>query len=429
MTKIKKKSGKSGHNKTAKQNGRMSWIIKGITGAFLIYILLSIVFSFKSSITTSIALKGTVVENFKADGYIFREQSVINAPVSGYLECCSEEGERVNEGQDVGYIYTGEFNSDTLDEIRRLNDEIAKLENSLTDSKTYANNSVLIEQKIGNIARELSDLRAKNDMSITAEYKEDIDILVGRKYAMESGGTVDAEATLADLKKQLQNIENGTAGEKMAIHATASGVFSSKIDGLEDELAFGALEGITPSYLEGLKDDEIKRGETVIQDEAVCKIVDNYEWYFAANIDAKNAENIQVGQELKLRFFDLSDTVVEGTVKNISGEENGKVTIVIYTNRFVEDIYSTSKASVELITTSAEGIKIPVESLRVKDGQTGVYVLRLDVARFVPVDVKYKNADWAIVSAVVDTTYDYRLQIYDEVIVEAKNLEDGKVVR
>lgn len=429
MTKIMRKSKKSANKNNPTKNQKSALVIKAIAGILLVYILLSIIFSFRSSVTTTVALKGEVTENFECEGYVFREQKVMTAPVAGYLECYAQEGERVNEGQNVGYIYTGEFTPETLEEIRKLNYEIAKIENSLTDSKTYANNTVMIEQKIGDYARNLSDLRVKRDMSITAKYKEDIDVLTGRKHAMETGNVENSEAAVEELRKKIQDIENGTIGEKMGIHASASGVFSSKIDGLEDELLLSALDGIVPGYLDGLNTEKMKHGETVMQDEAVCKIVDNYEWYFAANVDKKIAENLDVGQNLKMRFFDLSDTVVEGKIKNISSEESGKVTVVVYSDKYVDDIYSTSKAVVEFITTSAEGIKLPVESLRVKDGQTGVYVLRLDVARFVPVDVYYKNDEWAIVSAVTDTSYDYRLQIYDEVIVESKNLEDGKVVR
>ncbi len=429
MAKILGKSKKSGTKHKTSKNQKAMWIIKGIAGILLLYILLSVVFSFRTNITTTVALKGKVVENFEAEGYVFREQMVITAPVDGYLECYSQEGDRVNEGQNVGYIYTGEFTSEKLEEIRKLNHEISKIENSLTDSKTYANNSIMIDQKIGTSSRAMSDQRSKKDMGITAAYKEDIDVLTGRKHAMESGNTQDAEATLESLRGQIQEIENGTVGEKMGIRATASGVFSSKIDGLEEELLPGAVDGIMPSYIDSLSEEKVKHGETVMRDEPVCKIVDNYEWRFAANVDKKTGENLQVGQTLKMKFFDLSDTIVEGKVQSISAEENGKVTVVIYSDKYVEDIYSTSKAVVEFITTSAEGIKLPVESLRVKDGQTGVYVLRLDVARFVPVDVYYKNDQWAVVKAVTDASYNYRLQIYDEVIVEAKNLEDGKVVR
>ncbi|MBO5364521.1 MAG: hypothetical protein J6A56_03545, partial [Clostridia bacterium] len=90
--------------------------------------------------------------------------------------------------------------------------------------------------------------------------------------------------------------------------------------------------------------------------------------------------------------------------------------------------YGISRASAEVITVSAEGIKVPVESLHVKDGAPGVYVLRLGVAQFVPVRLHYRNENWAIISAVQSGDAPY-LKIYDEVVVEAKNLESGKVVR
>ena len=154
-------SRKSGNKHKISKNQKSMWIIKGIAGILLLYILLSVVFSFKTNITTTDALKGKVVENFEAEGYVFREQTIITAPVDGYLECYSQEGDRVNEGQNVGYIYTGEFTSEKLDEIRKLNHEISKIENSLTDSKTYANNSIMIDQKIGTSSRAMSDQRLK----------------------------------------------------------------------------------------------------------------------------------------------------------------------------------------------------------------------------------------------------------------------------
>ena len=46
-----------------------------------------------------------------------------------------------------------------------------------------------------------------------------------------------------------------------------------------------------------------------------------------------------------------------------------------------------------------------------------------------PVNVKYKNSEWAIVSAVDSQNGDGRLRIYDEVIVNYKTLEEGKIVR
>lgn len=412
-----------------KGKSKKNMLIKAVVMAFLLYVLLSVIAGISNNMTTATALKGSVEEEISASGYIFRNQTVIKAPVSGYLECFTEEGERVNGSQDIGYIYVGEYESKDIDKIRELNEKIVRLEKNIADLGSYAKNTVMAEQRISSTVRELSDKRQKYDMSITAEYKEELDSYSSRKYSMENQKETNPEEELNKLKSELHQLENTTNGEKVAIHSTGEGVFSSKIDGLEDKLTFEVIEGVTPSYLSGLKENDTQRGETVAENEAFCKIVDNYEWYFVATVDSSLAENFVVGNNIKIRFYNLSDNEIVGTIKKVSKEENGKVAVAIYTNRYVEGIYSESYVDAEFIMVSQEGIKLPVESLRVKDGQPGVYVLRLDVARFVPINVKYKNDKWAIVSPVTDLNLEYKLQMYDEVIVEAKNLEDGKVVR
>lgn len=415
---------KSAKRKKQKKN----WLIKGIGAVIFLYLLLSVIFSFHSGVSTTIALKGSIEEEVRTDGYVFREQYLINAPVEGYLEARVSEGDRVNAGQIVGYLYTGAYDAQRSQKIRKLSDRIARLE-SIAAENIYAGNGVMVEQKIAATVRDLSDLRQAHNMRNTAEQKEVLNILIEKKNAMNAGGSIDTENQLTELKQQLYELEIGTGGSKHALVAPDSGIFCSKIDGMEDELSLKKIENLTPSYLWELDKIRLERKETVVVDEPVCKVVDNYGWYFVANLDAQTADGLQVGQRITMRFFDLSDSEIYGTIHTISQEEKGKVAISVYTNRYVEEIYVSSRVAAELVITRTEGIKLPVKSIHVKDGQTGVYVLRLDVARFVPVMIRYKNDDWVIVSAATDVSSDYKLQIYDEVVVEAKNLEDGKVVR
>ena len=411
-----------------REKHKRSWMIKIMVAAAVVYLVFAILFSFRSGVTTTIAQKGSIEEEIVADGYVFRDQRVMNAPVSGYLECWADEGERVTEGQAVGCIYTGQYDPERSQKILELKDRILRLESGVAAS-TYSGNSVMAEQKIAAAARDLSDLRMEHDIGNLSDNKENINLLIERKRAIEAGGKLDNESILSSLKGQLQELESSEEGGRTELLAAGAGVFYSRIDGMEDRLSFGALENISVSYLEELNKIPLERSETVVQNEPVCKVVNNYGWYFAANIAAKDAQRLQVGQSIRLRFFDLSDTTVYGTVRTLSPEEDGKVAVTVYTNRYVEGIYAASRTSAELVLVSSEGIKVPVQSLHVEDGQTGVYVLRLGVAQFVPVNVRYKNGDWAIISAVTDTDSEYMLQIYDEVIVEAKNLKSGKVVR
>ena len=59
--------------------------------------------------------------------------------------------------------------------------------------------------------------------------------------------------------------------------------------------------------------------------------------------------------------------------------------------------------------------------------EKGVYVVRSDMARFVPVNIKYNSKDWAIAAETIEG--DETLKLYDELIVNGKDLYDGKDVR
>lgn len=403
--------------------------VKCLAAAVLIYLALSIIFGMHSGVTTVIALNGTVKESVVADGYVFRSQSVINSPASGYMECRVSDGERVSKGEVVGYIYTGEYDAERASEMQSINERIEYLENSSAAASTYAGNSVLVEQKIASAARKLSDASKERSFKDMPERLNELNLLIERKSVMESGNTVEREEAVTQLKNRLSELESASSGARIAVTAETGGVFTAKIDGLESELTVENAFNITPSYLKELDSRQILRNDSVTEGQPMCKTVDNYEWYFGTVMDYEDAKDLKVGQRVEMNFYDSSSSSVYGNIERISEEEKGKVAVTVYANRYIEGIYASSRASAEITTTGAEGIKLPVKSLHVNDGRTGVYVLRLGVARFVPVNIRYKNEEWAIVSSAAESGDEYRLQIYDEVIVNAKNLDDGKVVR
>ena len=67
-----------------------------------------------------------------------------------------------------------------------------------------------------------------------------------------------------------------------------------------------------------------------------------------------------------------------------------------------------------------------MRALRTKDDVTGVYVRRDDVPKFIPITVLYNTQDVAIIQSVNEDT---PLRLYDEVIVNAGQIEEGKLLR
>lgn len=405
---------------------------------FCVYLAAACFVGLRSNLSTTVAMKGSVQEDTRVSGYVFRTQNVINAPWDGHFECLVSEGERVKEGQIIGYIYHTAPDSAVMDKIKKLH-RLIRLNGASEDVEYIAGGTGVTEKKISELSRDLSDERQKCDLSSVQDKKEEINVLIKRKQTGDTASVTDAETTenaeteetpgeVERLRSELTVLER-QAGESVKITADVGGVFSSHVDGLEDELAYENADTVVPSRINELDKIEPLSEQNVIAGHPLCKIVNNYTWKYAAVLSEKETEALQVGQNIQMRFYDLASGSIKGTVSRISEIEGGKRAVVISTNRYVDGIYSTSRVSADIVTVDSSGIKLPAGCLRVKDGVTGVYVIRLDTARFVPVNLIYRNDEWAIVSAAEPVLGGYKLQIYDEVIVECRNLEDGKIVR
>lgn len=397
-----------------------------LIGVVLLYLFGAIFVSISSNLSTTVAQNGMVRESIRVTGYVFREQNVVTSPDVGYLECVVNEGERVKEGQVVGYIFAQIPDASVMEEIKELHRALGRI-GIEEEVLLYSSAPATAEKRISELARNLSDKRKNNDLSKAGDNKEEINTLVQRKAnnANEEGKHITADSIKTQLGNLLASVHAGGA-----VIAPRGGVFTTRVDGLEDKLKYEQTEQVTPSYLQGIgKSEKTDKDETAQVGQPLCKIVNNYVWRYAMEMTEEEAEGVAVGQSVQLEFFDLSEETIKGNVIRISEPENGKVAVVVSTNKYVEGIYSSSHINADVITTSSEGIKLPAQCLHVKDGTTGVYVVRLDVAKFVPVNVIYKNDEWTIVSAAEPQSGSAKLLMYDEVIVDCRNLEDGKIVR
>lgn len=409
-----------------KKAGVLKIILIVFAAVIFLYLAAGLYSALSSNLATTVALGGSVTEDVRASGYVFRQQSVIDAPWSGHFESLVSEGERVKEGQVLGYIYQTRPDSSITERIKKIH-RMLRLSGMGGEAILSSAGTGVIEKNISELARDLSDMRQNCNLADALSKKEEINVIIKRKNntgVQEENMPSETE----QLRTELSNLEI-QAGESVRIIAPTGGVFSSRIDGLEDMLAYENSETIVPSYIEELDKTEALSLQTAEAGQPLCKVINNYVWRYATVISEKEAENIKLGQTVQMLFYDLASGFVEGTVSYMSETQGGKCAIVISTNKFVDGIYSTSKINADIVTVNSSGIKLPADCLRVKDGEMGVYVIRLDEAKFVPINLIYKNEDWAIVSAAEPELGGARLQLYDEVIVECRNLEDGKIVR
>ena len=131
----------------------------------------------------------------------------------------------------------------------------------------------------------------------------------------------------------------------------------------------------------------------------------------------------------------------------VSEPEGGRVTAVFRGDTYLSELTLLRQQSAEVIRRTTEGIRVPIEAVRLRertvtddDGgetlvrETGVYCIVGMEARFKPVEVLYSDENFALVRSTLDTAdtttglEEIRLRAGDEVIITARDLYDGKTM-
>ena len=176
---------------------------------------------------------------------------------------------------------------------------------------------------------------------------------------------------------------------------------------------------------------------------AVGKLVTDATWYFVCAMGEEEAGRLIEGRTVTVRFSRDWSGEVDMKVERV-GEtpENGRVTVVLSSDRYLSETTLLRKQTVELVFDSQTGIRVPTQAVRVEERTvtdpeteeekqelvTGVYVLVGQQAEFKPVTILAQLEDFALVKSADGSDGKKALRAGDEVILSSVELFDGKVI-
>lgn len=264
-------------------------------------------------------------------GIIIREENVITAEASGYVNYYAREGERVAVGN---LVYT-------VDETGRLADYINNEEletNGLSDADLLQ-----LKSEIVNFVHEFSP----DNYISTYNFK----------YAVE--GTVLKFANVS-LMDSINDLNNGDLRSMVTLaHAPQSGIVMYWTDG---------YEALTPDAVTAgmLKDSDYRKNqllgnELVATQDAVYKICNNENWSLVIQVDEARAAELAEAEVVKVRFMKNQNeswanvSILYNADGNIYAQLSFTNSMVSFVNdRFLE---------VELLLHEETGLKIPNSSI------------------------------------------------------------------
>lgn len=405
--------------------GRL-FIVLGI----LIYLSMFVHAFFGQMLKTYIVTYGELQDSDNVTGFVIREEEVIASNLSGALKPIKNEGERTAKGTIVATVFKGSTEeaeqkiSEIEDKIQRaIKEQEGKKLGALMFSEDIRKIDDDTEQKI----LRLCSLVNQGNLSEVIQLKNEIDGNL-RKKAEISGEFGPASQYIKNLLNEKNTYENRISSLKESIRANLAGVVSYNVDGLESILRPEAVSKFNIKQLNELERN-LEKGNGMVGTTNNIKIVNNFECFITSIIDDKfRTDQIQVGDNVSLRFLDSEEEIIPATIHYISVENDGKALVTFRITRNVESLLNHRKISLDVIWSTSKGIKTPVSSLVKKEGKDGVMVVKANYTRFREVEIIKQDSEYAIIREASSRSSEKGISLYDEVVLNGTNVEEGRQV-
>lgn len=353
---------------------------------------------------------------YYASGFVVREEELLYSQYGTTVLNCAE-GAHVAANDTVATGYRSEDAKTRQTRIDELSGQIEQLQYAWSAVSSVYDQAALDADIAGDLAQ-LSRYLALRDMNSVSDLSPELKGLILRRTGSDSDSG-SLQARISTLQAELETLEAQSAGDTSAILAGKAGTFSAAVDGYESVLTPKRLMEMTVAEFESVQPDETDAN-------AIGRLVTSATWYYACVVPASELSGVEEGDRATLTFARDYYQPVTMRVARLGGNEAGSRLLVLSSDRALQNVTLLRQQSAEIVFTSYSGLRVPKSAVRVENGQTGVYILEGTLAKWKPITILHDTGESYVVT--LDTSSTNNLWPGDELIINAKNLYDGKVV-
>ena len=389
------------------------WILLAAIAAYFGY---NVVSSLYAPLMTATVTPYEAGAGYYASGFVVREEELLYSQYGTTVLNCAE-GAHVAANDTVATGYRSEDAKTRQTRIDELSGQIEQLQYAWSAVSSVYDQAALDADIAGDLAQ-LSRYLALRDMNSVSDLSPELKGLILRRTGSDSDSG-SLQARISTLQAELETLEAQSAGDTSAILAGKAGTFSAAVDGYESVLTPERLMEMTVAEFESVQPDETDAN-------AIGRLVTSATWYYACVVPASELSGVEEGNRATLTFARDYYQPVTMRVARLGGNEAGSRLLVLSSDRALQNVTLLRQQSAEIVFTSYSGLRVPKSAVRVENGQTGVYTLEGTLAKWKPITILHDTGESYVVT--LDTSSTNNLWPGDELIINAKNLYDGKVV-
>lgn len=380
-----------------------------------VYIVLQLYAILGRTYQTETAISASMEDTVPLSGIaMFDAVPVSGGGSLGYLV---EDGERVTEGTVLAEIYTDPAQStqrEELDRLDRIIDLLTKSENSVGSDL-----ALLTAQTRTALLNLLDQLDTASYTGMSDAIDEFL--LAQNRLQISTGQSSGFTATLADLQTQRDAAAAALEGLQ-TITADRNGYFISTAAALPLDLSEDTLKSDTAAALSERLQQEIPTTGS----DLAGRIVTGFSWRFYGVCDLDTAARFDGVTSVKIRVPGKQDEALDATVTEVAADETaGLAKITLECRTINADVLRLGREDAEIVLNTYEGIRVSKRAMHIVDGERGVYVKYGSLQRFRRIVVLFEDENYLLLDPEAE---DNEVRLYDEIIVEGPNLQDGGLV-
>ena len=348
-----------------------------------------------------------------------RNEHTVSRKINGTIQYEHEDGSKVGKNSVIANAYGSAADISLTADINKLKTRIDTLTDAQslvgTDNSQIEAFDKLITEKHSKLITAINN----GDYTAVSQLKYEM-LNLQSKRDMVKGKVNDYSSVISALNSKIKALEGRISASPVQVTADETGYFVSSIDGYESKITYDNIDSITPAEIsETVKTPEL----TTASGDIIGKMIDDYKWKLAATFTEGQAAVLTENTNVRL-ILGADQTEITAKVENVEKYDNDYV--AIFSADDLNSVIASSRVGrFKLLVDSYNGIRIASSAIHFdKENNIGVYVKKGSQAYFVQVDRIYSSEDYVIVR---DTSgQPGYLSLYDDVIVEGKDLYDGK---
>lgn len=401
---------------------RIIWIVIGVF--FLIMVVSQIMIIFGTGFRTEVATLYQATESIGFKGVFVRDEKLVTYDVNGIIRYTHKDGSKVGKGAVIAQIYKSRNDialQQQIDDLVAQRDVLADVQSLVgADTSQLDSFSTQITEKHSKLLGYIYD----GDYESASSLKSDILNLQSKREIVKGTETSYAEK-IARIDGEIASLRAEVTSVPYDIFITETGYFVSTVDGYEDKLNTSNVLELTAEEVDKITSSEITQSE---RKGVIGKLVGDYKWYMVGVLDTVRLGTVFEGASVSMRVGS-SGRPVRADIVSLKKLGDGRSLAVFRFDMFLDEHIASRVEQVRLLLDDYNGIMIPNGALRVsdEDGSVGVYVQDGIIARFKKVRQILSQEDYTLVA---DTSgQDGFLALYDNIIVEGRDLHEGKIIR